>query len=775
MSRKDRFQAKDKIIHKMTGDGLIEINETKGETKLVSQRGQDFNLQQGQPERSGDITGGAVHIRRQETARAEETYSQVGNMSEPKTIRIRKSGEYHRHGKQPFISENAQRPAKTATEQPRPTPPTERQQAQNPRKLRHNAADSATPETGRPSDEQSWSRLRFDDSEQATPHKKRAQRGTQYSRRFSEDAEKPVETPTAENVKEDARDAPPSEVSDPSKTSKLQFAPEESAPPKNRKLEKAQKKLPKKRRIKLDQTVDAGTGKPKRRLHFESEVKSRRAHLKGPLPLRPVKFGAKAAIGYGHKKIHQVEQENVGVQAAHKGELLAERAVRSALRFRKTRPYRRVAKLEHKSMKANIKLSYRQALEDNPKLKSNLLSRAMQKRKIKRQYAKAAREAKRAARRVKKSGDAAKGITGFIRRHPMIAGVLALLLLVVFFFSTLITSCSSMAGGGFTSVIMSSYTSEDEDLLAVEAAYVQLEAELEEEINNIPNKYPGMDEYRYQLDYIGHDPHELAAYLTAVFQTYTLADVGGELQVVFDLQYELTIVEVVETRYREITQIDPDTGQIVTITIPYEYKILTVTLKNNTVGYAAQTALTAQQLEMYGIYRETKGNKPLLFGGGSSDYSQSADLSGVQFVDGKRPGNMDAVNIALSQVGNVGGQPYWSWYGFNSRVEWCACFVSWCINQAGYSEPRFAGCTSGGMGWFSSHGQWADRNYADIAPGDLIFFDWDSSGDADHVGMVIGMDSTHVYTVEGNSGDACRVRSYPLGSSVIRGYGLMNW
>lgn len=145
---------------------------------------------------------------------------------------------------------------------------------------------------------------------------------------------------------------------------------------------------------------------------------------------------------------------------------------------------------------------------------------------------------------------------------------------------------------------------------------------------------------------------------------------------------------------------------------------------------------------------------------------------------GTRRGNEEVAAIALSQVGQVGGYPYWSWYGFSSRVEWCACFVSWCYAQVGLSEPRFSGCTSGGMAWFQSHGQWGDRNYADIAPGDAIFFNWSGSdtGGADHVGIVVGVDETRVYTVEGNSGnDACNYKSYPRSSSVIRGYGLMLW
>ena len=153
-------------------------------------------------------------------------------------------------------------------------------------------------------------------------------------------------------------------------------------------------------------------------------------------------------------------------------------------------------------------------------------------------------------------------------------------------------------------------------------------------------------------------------------------------------------------------------------------------------------------------------------------------LGGIGGGTGTRQGGEEVAAIALSQVGQVGGYPYWSWYGFSSRVEWCACFVSWCYAQVGLSEPRFSGCTSGGMAWFQSHGQWVDRNYADIAPGDAIFFNWSGSdtGGADHVGIVVGVDETRVYTVEGNSGnDACNYKSYPRGSSVIRGYGLMLW
>ena len=146
-----------------------------------------------------------------------------------------------------------------------------------------------------------------------------------------------------------------------------------------------------------------------------------------------------------------------------------------------------------------------------------------------------------------------------------------------------------------------------------------------------------------------------------------------------------------------------------------------------------------------------------------------------QVLYGISGGDGEIVNVALSQVGNIGGQPYWSWYGFEGRVEWCACFVSWCYGQSGRTEPRFAGCQSQGVPWFQSHGQWGARGYENIAPGDAIFFDWDLDGSADHVGIVVGTDGSRVYTVEGNSGDACKIKSYDLNYQSIKGYGLMNW
>ena len=312
----------------------------------------------------------------------------------------------------------------------------------------------------------------------------------------------------------------------------------------------------------------------------------------------------------------------------------------------------------------------------------------------------------------------------------------------------------------------STYPSDDPELVAVEADYAARETALQAEIDNIESSHPGYDEYRYDLDMIGHDPHELAAFLSAVLQGYTQSSAQGELERVFSAQYTLTLTE--EIQIRTYTAEDGDTHE-------YEYRILHVKLESRPISSLATELLTPEQLEMYQVYRQTLGNKPLIFGGGSTNTSDSESLDGVEFVNGTRPGNPELVELAKRQVGNVGGQPYWSWYGFNSRVEWCACFVSWCYGQMGLSEPRFAACQSQGIPWFQSHGQWGARGYDNLAPGDAIFFDWDLDGSADHVGIVIGTDGSRVYTVEGNSGDACKIRSYDVNYECIKGYGLMNW
>ena len=148
---------------------------------------------------------------------------------------------------------------------------------------------------------------------------------------------------------------------------------------------------------------------------------------------------------------------------------------------------------------------------------------------------------------------------------------------------------------------------------------------------------------------------------------------------------------------------------------------------------------------------------------------------GIGFITTARKGNPELMELAKKQVGNIGGKPYWDWYGFSYHMEWCGAFVSWCYAQAGKDEPFFARCDSEGKLWFEENEQWGSADYADIAPADTIFFDWDLDGSADHVGLVIGTDGENVYTVEGNRDDVCITRFYPLNFEFIMGYGLMEW
>ena len=535
------------------------------------------------------------------------------------------------------------------------------------------------------------------------------------------------------------------------------------------KADRAQAKIPKKQV--RQKTVDPKTGKVTTKLVLEDKKKppSKLSHAVRDAP-------GDAALGKLHKEIRETEQDNVGVESAHKSEETAEtgvRLVREGYRSHKLKPYRKAAQAEQKLEKANVNALYQKSLRENPQLTSNPFSRWQQKQAIKKQYAAAKHAgntaggtAKIASKTAKTVKEKAQQAGAFIMRHKkgfLLVG--AIFLLICLLLNTM-SSCSMMAQSIGSAISGSTYPSDDPELVAVEADYAAREAVLQAEIDNIESSHPGYDEYRYDLDMIGHDPHELAAFLSAVLQGYTQSSAQGELERVFSAQYTLTLTE--EIQIRTYTDEDGDTHE-------YEYRILHVKLESRPISSLATGLLTPEQLEMYQVYRQTLGNKPLIFGGGSTNTSDSESLDGVEFVNGTRPGNPELVELAKRQVGNVGGQPYWSWYGFNSRVEWCACFVSWCYGQMGLSDPRFAACQSQGIPWFQSHGQWGARGYDNLAPGDAIFFDWDLDGSADHVGIVIGTDGSRVYTVEGNSGDACKIRSYDVNYECIKGYGLMNW
>ena len=367
------------------------------------------------------------------------------------------------------------------------------------------------------------------------------------------------------------------------KSSRLQFTDEERAAPELEKyikksdkaadrLDKAKAAIPKEKKLVKERTFDEATGKGKTRLHFEEQDKPPGFKEKHSPLSRP----AQEAGILVHNKIHSVEKDNSGVEGAHKSEETAERGlkygarkIKQGYRSHKLKPYREAAKAEKAAFKANVDFQYHKTLHDNPQLTSNPISRFWQKQKIKRQYAKEARNtakgikgaAERTRKAAAKAAEKTKQTAAFVARHPAgVAIAVGVLLLFIMVMSGL-SSCGAMFSGTLNGVLGTSYTSEDSDLVEVENSYAGLENELQSRIDNIERDNPGYDEYRYDLENIGHNPHELASYLTAKYQSYTRADVQSELQRIFNQQYKLTLTEEVEIRYREEERTDTWTDE----------------------------------------------------------------------------------------------------------------------------------------------------------------------------------------------------------------------
>lgn len=493
------------------------------------------------------------------------------------------------------------------------------------------------------------------------------------------------------------------------------------------KAQQARDNLPTQRRVRLKKEFDEDAGRPRRRLRFETEVKP---EGKRNLLARGALTAGRAVDLKAHQKIHQVEQENVGVEAAHKTELTAENlastTVRFAYRHHKHAPYHKLRKWEKKAAKANVNYLYQRTLQENPELKKSLFSRMQQKRQIKKNYAKAAREAKRGAEAAKETaglvGNAVRAVASFVGGHKKLVAIGALIAFIVFFFASCTSSCSSMLAGGFASILGTSYGSEDTDIHGAEDDYTQLEKELQERIDNIESDYPGYDEYRYELDEIGHNPFELTSYLTAKLQEYTRASARAELQALFDEQYILTLTESVEIR--TYTDEDGDEHE-------YEWYILTVTLTNKTLPAVADALLTDDQKTIYTATLITKGNKPYLWdgiytGGGAVDPGIDYEIPGEALSD---PDFAALIGEAEKYL----GYPY-VWGGSSPSTSFdCSGFVCWVYTHSGvYNLPR---TTATGI-----YNQCAIITPDEARPGDCIFFTrtYDSAGPVSHIGIYVG-------------------------------------
>ena len=354
-------------------------------------------------------------------------------------------------------------------------------------------------------------------------------------------------------------------------------------------------------------------------------AKEKLAKQKPPKKPGPVKKAGRAVggcvHGFVHGKLYEVEQENVGTEGAHRSELVGESALRHSSRYVKRQirqhPAKAVQKAESRHIKATADYHYRRTVEELPEMQKNVVSRYWQKQRLKRQYAKQAREAaKQGAKAAEKTAGTTEKLAArtvaFVKRHPV--GVL--LFLVCFLLLVMMQSCMSSlvaVGNGVAGAIgASTYAAEGADLLGAEDAYCALEDELQRYLDTYTRTHD-YDEYHFDLDTIEHDPYVLISMISALNEgAWTLDEVQGTLQDLFDRQYILTEDVVVEVRYRTVTRTDSE-GNDYDVEVPYNYYICYVTLENFNLSHVPVYMMSEEQLSMYALYMSTLGNRPDLF------------------------------------------------------------------------------------------------------------------------------------------------------------------
>ena len=532
---------------------------------------------------------------------------------------------------------------------------------------------------------------------------------------------------------------------------RLQFSDVDRAEPKLKKpirtaekaaakADKAQAKIPKTTAVKKERGFDPATGKVKTSLRFEEVDKN-----KPPSKLTHAVQDApgNAVLTQFHREMRESEDDNVGVESAHKLEETVEsggRMVQSAHRSHQLKPYRAAAAAESKLEKANLDVLYQKAQMESPT--SNPISKWQQKQAIKRQYAaaKSAKTADTAKKTAENTASAAQKATEkvkeagqFVWRHRRGFGIVAALFLMLSFFLNGLSSCSVLMDGVGSGIAASTYPSRDEDMLGAEAAYCAMEEELRDYLDSYESTHD-YDEYHFDLDDIEHDPYVLISILTALHQgEWTLAEVQGTLQMLFDRQYILTEDVVVEERYYTETDTwTDDEGNTHTDTyrVYYDYYICTVTLDNFNLSHLPVYIMGEEQLGMYAVYMATLGNRPDLF-----PYSDYIDkYVNNSYTDYEIPPEAleDEVFAAMiEEAEKYLGYPY-VWGGSSPSTSFdCSGFVSWVINHSGWDVGRL-----GAQGLCNIC---TPVSAANAKPGDLVFFSgtYDAPG-VTHVGIYVG-------------------------------------
>ena len=532
---------------------------------------------------------------------------------------------------------------------------------------------------------------------------------------------------------------------------RLQFSDADLAEPKLEKpikrvkkaearADKAQAKIPKKTVVKKERGFDPATGKVKTQLRFE-EVDKKKPPSKLTHAVRdaPANF----VLSQVHREVRQSEDDNVGVEAAHKVEQAVEsggRLVQSAHRAHQLKPYRAAIRAEKKLERANLDALQKKAEIDSPT--SNPVSKWQQKQAIKKQYAAAkhnqtaqttAKAAENTAKAAKKAAEKAEKAGKYVWEHRRGFAIAAAILLMLAFLLNGLSSCSVMMDGVGSGIAASTYPSQDADMLGAEAQYCAMEAELQRYLDTYESTHD-YDEYHFDLDTIEHDPYVLISMITALHQgEWTLDEVQGTLQMLFDRQYILTEDVVVETRYRTETDTWTDAdGNTHTDTyqVPYDYYICTVTLENFNLSHVPVYIMSEEQLGMYATYMATLGNRPDLFPG-SGYIGKYVEGSYTDYDIPPEALDDEVFAAIIKEAEKYLGYPY-IWGGSSPSTSFdCSGFVSWVINHSGWDVGRL-----GAQGLCNIC---TPVSSANVKPGDLVFFigTYDTPG-VSHVGIYVG-------------------------------------
>ena len=506
------------------------------------------------------------------------------------------------------------------------------------------------------------------------------------------------------------------------------------------KADKAQAKIPKKTVVKKERGFDPATGKVKTQLRFEEVDKkkppSKLTHAVQDAP-------ANLVLSQVHREVRQSEDDNVGVEAAHKVEQAVEsggRLVQSAHRAHQLKPYRAAIRAEKKLERANLDALQKKAEIDSPT--SNPVSKWQQKQAIKKQYAAAkhnqaaqttAKAAENTAKAAKKAAEKAEKAGKYVWEHRRGFAIAAAILLMLAFLLNGLSSCSVIMDGVGSGIAASTYPSQDADMLSAEAQYCAMEAELQHYLDTYESTHD-YDEYHFDLDTIEHDPYVLISMITALHQgEWTLDEVQGTLQMLFDRQYILTEDVVVETRYRTETDTWTDAdGNTHTDTyqVPYDYYICTVTLENFNLSHVPVYIMSEEQLGMYATYMATLGNRPDLFPG-SGYIGKYVEGSYTDYDIPPEALDDEVFAAIIKEAEKYLGYPY-VWGGSSPSTSFdCSGFVSWVINHSGWDVGRL-----GAQGLCNIC---TPVSSANVKPGDLVFFTgtYDTPG-VSHVGIYVG-------------------------------------